>query len=214
MYFSRAVVRNPDVLGETSVWQLFQDDFWGMAMSYNGSHKSYRPLCVLTFRLNHMLAGLNPFGYHLVNVILHAIVTTLFWQLAYIVTQRRGTALLSALLFASHPIHTEAVAGVVGRADLLAAVFFLLSLFAYHKYVTMRDKHSPEDGGSGRLLLVVLVGILAGLGMLCKEHCFTVLIVCVVYDLIVHRKVSLKSGISQVKILSSISQVKYYCLCT
>lgn len=45
-----AIVKNPDVLGQTSFWKLFQNDFWGKPMSDPKSHKSYRPLTVLTFR--------------------------------------------------------------------------------------------------------------------------------------------------------------------
>lgn len=44
------------------------------------SHKSYRPLTVLTFWLNHRVHGLEPFGYHLVNVVLHTLVTLLFYR--------------------------------------------------------------------------------------------------------------------------------------
>lgn len=47
-----------------------------------GSHGSYRPLCVLTFRLNHLLGGLEPWGYHLVNVALHAACTVLVVRVA------------------------------------------------------------------------------------------------------------------------------------
>lgn len=44
------IVKNPDVLGQTSIWSLFQNDFWGKPMSDPTSHKSYRPLTVLSFR--------------------------------------------------------------------------------------------------------------------------------------------------------------------
>lgn len=199
MCFSRAVVRNPDVVGETSIWQTFNNDFWGLAMTYNGSHKSYRPLCTLTFRLNHLLDGLDPTGYHVVNVLLHVIVTVLFWRFVVALTGRRSTGLLSSLLFAAHPVHTEAVTGVVGRADLLAACFFLLTLYAYRQYALARDR--GQGSTVGRMLAVVVVtGLLAGCGMLCKEHGVTVLMVCVVYDLVVHSHVSLSSIFSQVSL--------------
>lgn len=44
------------------------------------SHKSYRPLCVLTFRWNYLLHGLDPYGYHLVNILFHIIVTLLYFR--------------------------------------------------------------------------------------------------------------------------------------
>ncbi|KAL7642481.1 UNVERIFIED_CONTAM: hypothetical protein RMT77_007042 [Armadillidium vulgare] len=45
-----AVVRNPDVQGETPIWEIFLNDFWGMRISDPVSHKSYRPFTILTFR--------------------------------------------------------------------------------------------------------------------------------------------------------------------
>lgn len=44
------------------------------------SHKSYRPLCVLTFRWNYLFHGLEPGGYHLVNMLLHTIVTLMYYR--------------------------------------------------------------------------------------------------------------------------------------
>jgi len=126
---SRAIVKNPDLLPDTPLWNLLVDDFWGTPLRHSGSHKSYRPLCVLTFRLNYLISGLQPFSYHLTNVVFHAGVTAL-----YVLTVRKAVVgcppevvLLSGLLFAVHPVHSEAVAGVVGRADVLACFFFLLS---------------------------------------------------------------------------------------
>lgn len=49
------------------------------------SHKSYRPLCVLTFRWNYLLHGLEPFGYHLVNVLLHCIASSIYFKYVTVV---------------------------------------------------------------------------------------------------------------------------------
>ena len=69
-----AIVRNRDVLGEASMADLWLNDYWGMQLISNDSHKSYRPLTVLTFRLNHALHGLSPVGFHAFNVALHGVV--------------------------------------------------------------------------------------------------------------------------------------------
>ena len=61
---------------------MLTNDFWGTPLSHSGSHKSYRPLCSLTFKLNTIWSGLNPYGFHLVNILLHCIATYLFTQLA------------------------------------------------------------------------------------------------------------------------------------
>ena len=78
-------------------------------MHIEGSHKSYRPLTVATFRLNYMLHELQPLGYHLVNVLLHSAVCYLYVLLCGVVFSEVWPALIAGLLFAVHPIHTEAV---------------------------------------------------------------------------------------------------------
>jgi hypothetical protein len=59
---------------------IFTHDYWGSPIWSNLSHKSYRPLTVLSFRFNHSLHGLDPAGYHLVNALLHALATLLFYR--------------------------------------------------------------------------------------------------------------------------------------
>ncbi|GBL87730.1 Transmembrane and TPR repeat-containing protein CG4050 [Araneus ventricosus] len=75
-----AVRDNRDLRPHTPLTSIFLNDFWGMPIKKEGSHKSYRPLTVLTFRANYAVHGLRPFGYHLVNVLLHAIVCLLFYR--------------------------------------------------------------------------------------------------------------------------------------
>lgn len=99
-------------------------------MAQESSHKSYRPLTVLTYRWNFALAGLKAWTYHLVNVLLHTFVVYLFYQFSRRFLNPSGS-LAAALLFALHPVHVEAVTGVVGRAELLSAVFVFASLLTY-----------------------------------------------------------------------------------
>ncbi|MBI4524820.1 MAG: tetratricopeptide repeat protein, partial [Deltaproteobacteria bacterium] len=90
----------------------------------------YRPLVVSTYAVNYALGGLNPFGYHLVNVILHLAVTWVLYVVAIEVGFSRVAALMGAAVFAVHPIHTEAVTGVVGRAEVLMSLGVLGGLWA------------------------------------------------------------------------------------
>jgi tetratricopeptide (TPR) repeat protein len=88
----------------------------------------FRPVTFGTFALNWALGGARPFGFHLVNLLLHAAVTWLLYLLLRTILgvetpQEISVAFVAALLFAVHPIHTEAVASVTGRAELLAAGF-------------------------------------------------------------------------------------------
>ncbi|KAM8862156.1 protein O-mannosyl-transferase TMTC2 [Synchiropus picturatus] len=185
---SRAIKTNQDLLPETPWTNIFYDDFWGTLLTHSGSHKSYRPLCTLSFRLNHAAGGLDPWGYHLVNIVLHAAVTSLFTSLAHLLLGRGVWSLLAGLVFASHPIHTEAVAGIVGRADEGAALFFLLSLLCYIQHCKLRDHGGPWRPAAW------LLGSLccAACSMLWKELGVTVLAVSALYDVCVFHRLKLR----------------------
>ncbi|XP_061891992.1 protein O-mannosyl-transferase TMTC2 [Entelurus aequoreus] len=189
---SRAIKTNQDLLPETPWINIFYDDFWGTLLTHSGSHKSYRPLCTLSFRFNHAAGGLDPWGYHLVNVGLHGAVTGLFTWLAHLLLGGGWWSLLAGLLFASHPIHTEAVAGLVGRADEGAALFFLLSLLCYIRYCKLR-------GNAGPLRLVAwFLGSLscAACSMLWKELGVTVLAVSALYDVCILHRLKLRQVVT------------------
>ncbi|CAN8016620.1 unnamed protein product, partial [Ixodes persulcatus] len=188
---SRAIRSNQDLLPSSPLASLFRNDFWGTPLTHSGSHKSYRPLCVLSFRLNYLLGGYEPRGYHLLNVLLHAVASALFTALAsrLFLRQWRPT-LLAGLLFASHPVHTEAVAGIVGRADVGACLFFLAALLSYMQYCKYRDKDPGDASFQRRWVLLYLSLALAGCSMLTKEHGITVLAVCAVYDVFINHKVA------------------------
>jgi tetratricopeptide (TPR) repeat protein len=89
----------------------------------------YRPFTVLTFAVNEALAPGNAAVFHAVNLLLHAGVTILVFWLAIRLFDA-GVAVIAAVLFAVHPLHTEAVTSLVGRAELLGALFGLLAVLA------------------------------------------------------------------------------------
>ncbi len=89
-----------------------------------------RPLTYLTFWLNEVAGGRNPFGYHLVNLALHLLVVLLLFDALRLLVPHRA-AFIGALIFAVHPIQSEPVAYVFARAILLSALFCLLSLRAW-----------------------------------------------------------------------------------
>ncbi|XP_054243114.1 protein O-mannosyl-transferase TMTC1 isoform X1 [Indicator indicator] len=178
-----AIVNNPDVRAAAPVAAAFANDFWGKRMAENTSHKSYRPLCVLTFKLNILLAGMNPFYFHAVNIILHCLVTlVLMYTCDKAVFKDYRLAFVTALFFAVHPIHTEAVTGIVGRADVLACLLFLLAFLSYNRSVDQLyvGEHFPPTASPFFLLLSLFLGTCA---MLVKETGVTVFGVCLVYDI-------------------------------
>uniref|UniRef100_A0A8C2PQQ7 dolichyl-phosphate-mannose--protein mannosyltransferase n=1 Tax=Cyprinus carpio TaxID=7962 RepID=A0A8C2PQQ7_CYPCA len=185
---SRAIKTNQDLLPETPWINIFYDDFWGTLLTHSGSHKSYRPLCTLSFRLNYALGGLDPWGFHLVNAVLHCATTALFSSLSSLLLGSGCWSLLAGLLFAAHPIHTEAVAGIVGRADVGAALFFLLALRCYLCHCSLRT--SGAHGWSWMWFLGTLA--CASCSMLWKEQGVTVLAVAAVYDVFVFHRLKLQ----------------------
>lgn len=98
------------------------------------SPTGYRPLRTLTYAINYAVGGENPFGYHLVNVLLHAINALLVYLLFWAWSHSNVLAGSGALLFAFHPVQTAAVAYVSGRKDLLATLFVLLGCYLYASY--------------------------------------------------------------------------------
>jgi len=101
----------------------------------------YRPVTTLSYAINYAVGGPNVVGYHLVNIALHALTCLLVLELGGLLWSAAASArarspgeasagpLLGALLFAVHPVHVEAVTGIVGRAELLAALGSLTCLF-------------------------------------------------------------------------------------
>ncbi|XP_077123061.1 protein O-mannosyl-transferase TMTC1 isoform X2 [Ranitomeya variabilis] len=153
-----AILNNPDSRGETNLSTIFKNDFWGKAMDDNTSHKSYRPLCVLSFRVNVYWSGLEPFYFHAVNVALHCMVSAL---LGYIcstaVFEDRKQAVASSLLFAVHPVHTEAVAGIVGRADVMSCALFLLAFLCYIRASSAQQSRNMWDVAAPFLKRALLI---------------------------------------------------------
>jgi hypothetical protein len=110
------LVQNPDVR------TTFQADYWGYGVN-SGLH---RPLTILSYALNRELFGPGIVAFHAVNVLMHAGVVVLLFLTLSSLGIASLVAWLAAALFAVHPIHTEVLDIVTGRAELLAAGFGLL----------------------------------------------------------------------------------------
>ncbi|VDM46515.1 unnamed protein product [Toxocara canis] len=143
----QAIVANADVSGIGSMWRIFANDFWGIPLSHPGSHRSYRPLIVLTFRFNYALFGFSPLSYHMSNAVCHAIASLLFIALVDRIFQLSQMFILfCGLLFAVHAVHAEAVASIVGRADVVATICVLSTFYVYlqNKAQTSKIRRSDE----------------------------------------------------------------------
>ena len=122
----KAITENPDVTqpAQRPLPHLLANDFWGHPIRAPGSHGSYRPLTVLTFRWNYSLHGPSPWGYHVVNIVLHSAVSVAFLLLLHfrLLPREPRACTAAAALFAAIPVHCDAVTSVVGRAEILRCV--------------------------------------------------------------------------------------------
>ena len=102
------------------------------------SPSQYFPLVYTTFRVEHALWGLNPTGYHWINLILHVANALLVW--AVLAQLKIPGAWLAGAIFALHPVQVESVAWITERKNVLMGFFFLLTLLAWIAFVDERTK--------------------------------------------------------------------------
>ena len=113
------------------------DGLWRIWFSLD-SPSQYFPLTYTTFYLERGLWGLNPAGYHWVNLLLHAANALLVWQL--LLRLRVPGAWLAAAVFALHPVQVESVAWITELKNVLMGFFFLLTLWTWIKFIDDRSK--------------------------------------------------------------------------
>lgn len=150
------VIRDNPVIQRDPAWRVLDTVYEPGAL--------YRPLTMLSYVAN-ARAARGPLGFHAVNVALHVAVALAFYALALQLLAAPRAAWIAAALFAVHPVHTEAVTSIVGRAELLAALFTFAALLALAR--------ARRGAGSAcrRWLVLSLAAFAAGL--LCKESAFT-----------------------------------------
>lgn len=122
---------------------VYRTDFGGIVSIFQTVvNKTYIPLTILSFNIEHRLFGLNPFVYHLDNLLLHILVCALAYALARRMGLEAMTAFLAALLFGIHPMHVESVAWITERKDVLYSAFYLWGLLEYCRYVRSNNKNA------------------------------------------------------------------------
>src|SRR5215831_19395601 len=141
------VYANPDVSAGVSLPRIS----WAFTHTVAGN---WHPLTTISHMLDCQLYGLKPAGHHFTNVLLHAIAVILLFLVLRQMTGILWPSAFVAALFAIHPLHVESVAWISERKDVLSAVFFMLTIGTYVRYVRA---HS--------LTCYVLVVLLFALGL-------------------------------------------------
>jgi len=119
------IVLNPLVHSASGLWRAFTHSYW--PLRYGGEF--YRPLPIATYTLDGLVGGGATWWFHLPNLVWHAGTSI---AVAVLARRWRGdtAGLIAGLLFAVHPVHVEAVASVIGRAEMMAALFSLVAVYA------------------------------------------------------------------------------------
>jgi|GEM_PF-1478608 len=119
-------IRNSTYIGTVFTTDLFHN-------ADNGT-EYYRPLQTVSYMINYFFGGLNPLGYHAVNILCHLGCVLLLWRFVQKLSGDEVMALVVAALFAVHPVNTNAVTYIAGRADPLSFLFLLVSLLLLLEY--------------------------------------------------------------------------------
>ena len=150
-----SVLKNVVVTGMVPWKEAFKRDFWGQEMKEAGSHKSFRPITTLSLKLNYVYETSRPafiasgektpptFSFHLVNVLLHGLVTGLITEATWYVLPDVVSQLIVGGLFGIHPVHAEVVSNITSRGELLMAFFFGVAFLSFAK--SLREAVENEN---------------------------------------------------------------------
>jgi tetratricopeptide (TPR) repeat protein len=139
------IVKNPWIRDIRNIPVIFSKSVWSFLPGRDVDNY-YRPLMHIVYMLNYYLFGLNPWGFHLVNILFHCGATVLVFLLIRRFLTEQGVttslvylspAFIAAVLFAVHPIHTEAVTWIAGLPDVSFTFFYLLSFYCYVRSKTV-----------------------------------------------------------------------------
>jgi Domain of unknown function (DUF1736) len=186
-----AIVNNPNVKFQSEGTDYFsanamfwKNDIWGKDMRALDSHRSYRPLLIIIFKLiAQQSRGLDPRSFRTISILFHCTSTISVYALSSMVFRNSSLAFGTALLFASHPVHVESVAAVVNMAEATSLTLSIITFCIFYKSSTMIMSGNnrgclltvyASQSFLGQMLRYVLFFIFLALSVLCKETGITV----------------------------------------
>ena len=157
------ILDNPLVHSVSGFWRAWVEPYWPPQHPAG----QYRPLALVSFTADWLLSGGDPRWFHAMNVVWHAAASLIVWVLLRRLLSPAG-ALAAGLLFAVHPVHVEAVANIVGRAEAMATAFGVAAVLAHAR----RSWAAP---------------LLFALALASKESAIVVIALAGAWDLVVER---------------------------
>ncbi len=167
----QTIVENELIKSRKNLPLMVRDDYYRLS-----GEQSYRPFVTLTYFLDYSIWKLNPFGYHLTNVLLHLINGVLLYFLLRLLLKKNLFALIFSVFFLVHPLVTEAVNCVSFREDLMTLTFCLLSFLFY---LRGREDHFRRRKGA---LLYFLSSVCFILALLAKEMAISFPLILLLYE--------------------------------
>ena len=119
----------------------------GIVWAFGKHAGNWHPLTWISHMLDCQLYGIKPAGHHLTNLLLHTASTVLLFLILCRMTGAPWRSACVAALFGWHPLHVESVAWVAERKDVLSALFFMLTLWAYARYARKSEGRNPKPEG-------------------------------------------------------------------
>jgi tetratricopeptide (TPR) repeat protein len=168
---------NIHLRGWSNLPRIFSED---MGTGGGARYHFYRPLLIFSYLVDYSLWKLNVVGYHLTNTLLHILAVLAIYWLVNLLYEDRLLSLLASMFFVVHPVHTEVVSYISGRADILVLLFMLLSFIFYLK--------SSRSKIRGTYILMVLSCICA---FLSKESTVTLPLLLLLYHFTFRKKIRL-----------------------
>ena len=221
------VSMNPIVMGKAPFEHVWTKDFWGIHdVIDDQSHKSWRPLCTISYIWNRKFSSImhqeevesnETYWFHVVDRVLHGLVSALIFPVTcYTLLLLRNETndslyhwwypFINAILFSVHPIHVEAVANTTGRAEVLCALFYFIAFLVYARVgvgmpcfrgVFSTDEDvNPSISIVGSFIGVLFMLIITLASMLCKEYGVTLPLMCIVWDAFIATNTSIPELIS------------------
>ena len=165
------VVRNAYVRSFRYLKEIFTTNVWSFG---NRVSNFYRPMMMLGYLFCYKIFGLNAYGFHLVSILLHALVVCLVFALAERLTGDRVCAFVAGALFALHPVHTESVDWIGAVTDIEVTFFYLLTFMFFLALA--------RPGGRRSQPLLAAMGAAFILTLLSKEQAMTLPALATVYE--------------------------------
>jgi len=149
---------------------------------------NYQPLTLFSFAIEYHYFQINPFIFHLDNLLLHLLNVFLVFKFIQLISNKANVSLIAATLFAIHPMRVESVTWITERKDVLYTFFFLLSLIYYSRYLIKANNWKPY-------VLALLFFIFSALA---KGMAVSLSLVLLLLDFHFNRKITLRSLLDKI----------------